>query len=159
MPSSKRASCGGTSKRLSKEQSANVVKKVLRRIASPRTSDESNNSENDTKTDGAQENHSVTSPATALWLLAYIKLRVFCEHYGRRPQPWSDQDLVGEVLAVTLSELSPLDLTNIHFQDEPVTVDKTEIADAHEEDATITDSTKEQFLGTESDHGCRERNH
>ncbi|KAF9280526.1 hypothetical protein BGZ88_012151 [Linnemannia elongata] len=65
--------------------------------------------------------------------------------------PWSDQDLVGEVLAVTLSRLSPLDLTNIHFQDDLFTVDKTDIADAHEEDATITDSTEEKFSGTEGD--------
>ncbi|KAK5808276.1 hypothetical protein F5H01DRAFT_370309 [Linnemannia elongata] len=140
-------------KKTVKRTVSNVVKKVLRRIASPRTSDESSNSENDTNNATApQENHSVTSPATALVAPRLPQVyESFVSTMVDDRDPWSGQDLVGEVLAVTLSELSPLDLTNIHFQDDLFTVDKTEIADAHEEDATITDSTEEQFLGTESD--------
>ncbi|KAG9064855.1 hypothetical protein KI688_003116 [Linnemannia hyalina] len=68
--------------------------------------------------------------------------------------PWSSQDLVGDDLTASLSELAPLDFSNIHFQDDLFTVDKTEIAEAHEGDTTITDKaggTEEQVIRAEGD--------
>ncbi|KAG9064861.1 hypothetical protein KI688_003122 [Linnemannia hyalina] len=146
-----------TIKKTVKRTVTKVVKKVLGRVDSHRASGESNNSNNDTSNPTAlQGGHSVTSTATVP--VASSRPPQVYESFASTMvgdfNPWSSQDLVGDDLTASLSELAPLDFSNIHFQDDLFTVDKTEIAEAHEGDTTITDKaggTEEQVIRAEGD--------